>query len=767
MNSHLSLAEAVALASPSEQDIVVALKTALQHQQNGEHGEAERLYLGILAAMPGQPDANFHLGTLYVQTGSPSRALPHFEASIGAIPQNGQYWFAYVNALIEDKQVSAAWIAFEIGQKHGLEGPLADHLIRRMTGAVEVSFVPAAAPTPAPVVDAKVRKVGATGIRRPSTREINHFSALFNKGQFGDAAKAASTMTQRYPQDGSAWRCLGVALNRDGRHGESVAPLKSSIELEPGDIQTRVLLADTLVVLGQHGAAESECRTILESAPDRAEAYRIMGIALGGLGRFHDAVASCRRAIELAPSSSGNHGTLGMLMLEAGMMSEAAEHLRRAVEVNPGDAASHSNLLFCLVHQTDIDQGALLAEHRNFAHHHEASIPKLQLKRQIDRSPGRILRVGFVSGDLFTHAVASYVLPVLKSMADDSSIQTYIYYNHTVEDATTQRFRACTSHWRQVSRMSDEQLARTIQTDGIDILVDLSGHTGRNRLLSFVRKPAPIQASWIGYPATTGLSTVDYYLADRFFAPLELVSGQLTEKIVHLPAIGPFIPAENSPPVNLLPALHNGYVTFGSFNRINKLRPDVIALWAKVMHAVPNSRMLIGAMRREGDQSDEARVTKWFADAGISQYRLAFRQRSSVSVYLQQHHQVDMCLDAFPYSASTTTLNALWMGVPTLTMVGDSLVSRASTAWTAHVGLDRFVARDQDDFVRLAVSTVGELATLNEIRLGLRDRCRQSAVFQPDVVAEGVSRAFRTMWQRWCDGLPAAHIDATGSPIDG
>ncbi|SAK41059.1 TPR domain-containing protein [Caballeronia catudaia] len=762
MNSHLSIAEAIAPAFQSEHDIVVALKTALQHQQNGEYGDAERLYHGILQAMPGQPDANFHLGTLYVQTGSPSKALPHFEASIGAIPQNGQYWFAYVSALIEDKQVPAAWIAFEIGQKHGLEGPLADLLVRRMTGSAEVTFVPVAAPPSAPIPDNKTRKVGVAGIRRLTAHEINRFSAVFNKGQFADAAKLARTMTQRYPMDGISWRCLGVALNRDGRHAESVAPLKRSIELIPDEIQTRVLLADTLVVLGQFVEAEGECKSIIETAQDCAEAHRIMGIALGGQGRFHEAVASCRRAIELAPSASGTYGTLGMLMLDAGMMTEAAKYLRDAIEVNPNDFASHSNLLFCLVHQTNIDQKTLLTEHRNFGLRSEGSVARVQPKANVDRSPGRRLRVGFVSGDLFTHAVASYVVPVLKSLADDPSLQIFIYHNHIADDATTERIRGYCSHWRQVARMSDEQLARTIQADDIDILVDLSGHTGRNRLLTFARKPAPIQTSWIGYPATTGLSTIDYYLADRFCAPVEIVADQFTEKLVHLPAIGPFIPTENSPPVNLLPAMHNGYVTFGSFNRINKLRPDVIALWARVMHEVPNSKMVIGAMPRGGGQSAEANVTEWFAGAGISQDRLVFRQRSSTAVYLQQHHQVDLCLDAFPYSASTTTLNALWMGVPTVTMAGDSLVSRAATGWISHVGLDRFVARDSDDFVRLAASNATDLPALNEVRQSLRDRCSQSAVFQSDVVAKGVSRAFRIMWERWCNGLPAAHIDAAG-----
>ncbi|WP_250482927.1 tetratricopeptide repeat protein [Caballeronia sp. GaOx3] len=758
MNSiDLPSAEAATPDQQFQQDIAVILEAARQHQKNGEFDDAEKLYQMILEAAPGQPDTSFQLGTLYIETGRPSKALPPLEACIGSMPQNVHYWFAYVNALIQDKQDKAAWIAFEIGQKHGLSGPMAELLIQRMTGSAISPPVPAV--QPAIVPESKPKKSAMKGVRRPSSQDIARFTAAFNKGDFKDAARIARMLTQRYALDGASWRCFGVALNRDGQHGESVAPLKKAIELIPEDMQTRVLLADTLVVLHRHTEAEIECRSIIEARPDLAEAHRLLGIALAGTGRFDDAAVSCRRAIELAPTAPATHGTLGMLMLEAGKMTEAAESLRHAVELNPDDVASHSNLLFSLVHRVDIDQATLFMEHRKFAERHEGSIARMQLSEHIDRSPDKKLRIGFVSGDLFNHAVTSYVLPVLKSLAETPSLEIWIYQNHTMEDGHTERLRSYATQWRRVARMSDDQLAQTIRADGIDILVDLSGHTGRHRLLTFVRKPAPVQATWIGYPATTGLVAMDYWLGDRFAAPVEMASAQFTEKIVHLPATAPFTPAENSPPINILPAMHNGFVTFGSFNRVNKLRPEVIALWAKVMHAVPGSKMLIGAMRRGGDQDDEAQLTKWFGDAGISKDRLTFRQRSTMAVYLQQHHQVDLCLDAFPYSASTTTLNALWMGVPTLTMAGRSPVSRAAMGWLCQVGLDDFVARDQDDFVRLAVSVAADLPALNETRLNLRDRCGKSAAFRPEVVAEGVSRAFRIMWTRWCEGQPAAHID--------
>jgi predicted O-linked N-acetylglucosamine transferase (SPINDLY family) len=509
---------------------------------------------------------------------------------------------------------------------------------------------------------------------------------------------------------------------------------------------------------GLHKDAEEVCRAIIAINPAYAEAQRIYGMSLVHQGRVAEGLAAARRAIELAPDSSSMHNTLGVLLLDLGMVSDAEECFRVALEKDPKDAVAADNYLFSLSHNPAVKQDTLFAEHVKFAQQHEAPV-RAQWPRHVNkRMPNRKLKIGLVSGDLFRHAVASYLLPIMERLATDPSVSLHVYNNHIAVDDYTLLLRKCAHEWHQVNGMPDAQLANRIRDDRVDILFDLSGHTGRNRLLTFARKPAPIQVSWLGYPATTGLTAMDYYLVDRFGVPFGPAEQMFSEKIVHLPANAPFLPEESAPPVNILPAMHNGYITFGSFNRLNKLRPDVIALWAELLHAQPSSRMLLGAIATD---EDEQLLIGWFASAGISRERLMFRRRSSIPVYLQQHFHVDICLDTFPYTGSTTVLNSLWMGVPTLTIAGDTLPSRAGTTWMSHVGLEQFLAADKADFVAKGVALSSDIAALAALRTGLRERCMASAAFRPEVVAAGLSRALRIMWQRWCDDQPPVAFEVT------
>jgi protein O-GlcNAc transferase len=280
-------------------------------------------------------------------------------------------------------------------------------------------------------------------------------------------------------------------------------------------------------------------------------------------------------------------------------------------------------------------------------------------------------------------------------------------------------------------------------------------------LLTFARKPAPVQVSWIGYPGTTGLSAVDYYLADRYFLPPGKFDSQFTEKLVYLPASAPFLPDKGAPAVNSLPATINGHLTFGSFNRITKLRPSVIELWSRLLRALPTARMLLGGMPQ--DDSGANALIDWFASEGIARERLSFHPRSNLAAYLDLHRQVDICLDTFPYTGGTTTNHALWMGVPTLTLAGQTAPGRQGAANLGYVGLDGFVAEDAADFQAKGLYWAGHLTELAQIRAGLRGRWEQSPVRKPEVIAEGVAQALRIMWQRWCAGLPPDSFEVAAS----
>lgn len=304
--------------------------------------------------------------------------------------------------------------------------------------------------------------------------------------------------------------------------------------------------------------------------------------------------------------------------------------------------------------------------------------------------------------------------------------------------------------------MLDLGLDEYIRACGIDILIDLSGHTSGHRLLAFARKPAPIQASWLGYLGSTGLTAMDYYLTDRWWMPPGQLDDQFSEKLLRLPAYAPFLPAEASPPVHALPAQKNGYLTFGSFNRISKLSRNVIQVWSTLLRELPDSKLIIAAMPVNGDRGQ---LASWFEEEGIDAERIMFHARSTMEDYLALHGQVDIALDTFPYNGGTTTWHAVWMGVPTLTIAGDMPQGRISTSILEQVDLHGFVAGDKQDLVQKALFWAARLDSLSGIRTSLRERFSKSPAGQPGMIAEGMSRAFRQAWKRWCHDQAAVSFE--------
>ncbi|QJW78964.1 tetratricopeptide repeat protein [Burkholderia glumae] len=752
-------------------DIALVMQSAIACHHNGEFADAKAMYEVVIAARPNHADARYNLAVLNVQTGNPEAALPHFEVALGVDPNNGQFWVAYINAQIEAGRAAAAWAMIGMCQQRGIRGPALDGLIQRLSiseegRAATVGTAAAGhtvAATPAPAADeAPVNADPRGGLaRRPTQQDITRFTALYNKGRYADAVKHARTMTERYPGSAYAWKSLSNALHKHGEYLAAAEPLARATTLDPADVVLGTLYADVLRLANRLADSEREARRVIAVDDSYAEAWRVLNMALLAQGRSTEAIGAGNRSVELAPDSLQMYGSLGVALSELGATLDAEQAFRRAHELGPRDGAMHSNLLFCLTHNPHLDSQAIFAAHRHFADIHEAPVRARWPRHANTRAPERVLRIGIVSGDLFNHAVAAYLLPVLEVLHRDPTMTLHVYSNHTTEDGMTARLRALTDSWLQVSGLTDEQLVERIRAARIDILLDLSNHTGRNRLPAIARKPAPVQMTWLGYPGTTGLDAMDYYLGDPFGLPFGEMESHYSEKIIHLPAGGTFKPADNAPPVNLLPALHNGYVTFGSFNRLNKLRQEVISVWARILRGVPNSRMRIGAIPRDGGVD---LILGWFTAEGIEHGRLDLQPRAPAAVYLQQHHHVDFCLDTFPYTGSTTVLNALWMGVPTLTIRGAMLASRSGASWMSSVGLDQFVADDVDSFVAKGIALTHDLDALAEVRRGLRERCRHSPGFQPERMAHALADAFRMAWRRWCAGEAPASFAVPDRP---
>ncbi|MCC8393250.1 tetratricopeptide repeat protein [Paraburkholderia sp. MMS20-SJTR3] len=761
-----------------EWDIDRMMQTAFEHHHKQEYAEAAALYARVLDADSNHLDAHYHMGVLRLQTDLPAEAAPHFEVVLGQTPRNGQVWVYYINALVGSGQSEAAQAALELARQHGLPDDAVRTLRARISGEADPLTVAqqaeADAGAAAPLGDGDVsgdapaaaESEGTPRLkldtRRASSKELRAFEQLYNSGKHDAALKLARRLTQRYPSHGECWFELGRVLQATGHYKEAVETAEHAARLLPNSIVAQTTLADRLVATLQHKRAEEHCVRALKRYPESAALHRGLGAALLETGRAEEGFVHLQRAVELAPNNALEHDALATALGKHGLYEEAEAAFRRALELAPMQPATHSNLLFYVMHKPDIDASGVFKEFREFAARHEAPLRSHRLQHTNDRDPSRRLRIGFVSGDLLNHPVAYFLLSVLEQLVRDPSLSLHLYSNYAVTDGFTMQLREHSHAWTEIFGMTDEAVTQKIRDDRIDVLIDLSGHTGRNRLKVFAQKPAPVQVSWIGNPATTGLDAVDYYMSDRFVTPLEQFERFFSEKLVFLPALAPFKPHPQAPEVNELPALKNGFLTFGSFSRIVKIGKEVVALWARVLREVSNSRLLIGGIAAK-DQM--LKLTDMLVKEGIDVSRISFLPRGSVTTYLEQHHLIDVCLDTFPFGNSTTTMQALWMGVPTMTLPGDSMASRSSTGWLSHLGLDAaFVAEDKDDFVRKCAALAADPQALAAVRRELREHCRKSALIDAGAIANAATRAFRIMWQRWCDGQEPEHFEVLVEP---
>lgn len=585
----------------------------------------------------------------------------------------------------------------------------------------------------------------------PDAATIDALLALFAQGALQDAGDLARQLTTRFPDYGFGWKALAITLQLSGQVDSALAAMLEAARLLPLDAEVHNNLGLVLTSLTRSVEAEQALRRALSLAPDYAEAHNNLAIALLDQGKLAASFASLQRALALKPDYVKAHNNLGMVLQAQGRIGEAVSAYRRALALHPLYADAHSNLLFCLSQAESLDPPTLFAEHGRYAERFEAPLRAHWPVHLNERSPERVLRVGVVSGDLRDHPVAAFVEPVLARLAASTGLALHAYSNHPVQDAVTRRLHRHFASWTSIVGADDGAVAARIESDAIDVLLDLSGHTAHNRLPVFARKPAPLQASWIGYPCTTGLAAMDYYLSDALMLPPGQFDPQFSERLLLLPLAAPFQPSPLAPPVNQLPALANGYLTFGSFNRPSKLSRPVVALWSTLLRALPTARMLIAGMPVDGGADELAAL---FALNGIARQRLDFVARADMAHYLALHHRVDVCLDTFPYTGGTTTMHALSMGVPTLTIAGRTAPGRQGAANMSHIGLAEFVAADQDEFLAIGSALARDLGQLAAIRAGLTARFKAQSAGGMEQVGANLELALRTVWRRWCTGQP-------------
>lgn len=585
-------------------------------------------------------------------------------------------------------------------------------------------------------------------------------AALLGLHQFDEALAYQQHAVRTSPDSAIAHCNLGACLQALGKFSEAEASYRQALALSPDYIIVHNNLCTTLQHLGRHEEALQVCNRMQELGEDNAAFHFNMANSLQALRQTDAAKTHYLMALEHDPEYAEAHVNLGTLLQQQGQGEQGMAHIRQALQAKEGHyTMAHSNLLFSLSHSDTADADTLFAEHCRFGALLEANLDGTLASLPFSNTPEpeRRLRIGLVSGDFNNHALASFLAPVLALLAGNPNLALYAYYNKILEHANTATLRGYMDEWRNVTALSDDALEKLIRADAIDILIDLSGHSAANRLPVFARKPAPIQVSWMGYPGTTGLRAMDYFLSDNKILPAGQFDHQFLEKIVHLPISAPFIPHGGSAGISPLPALANGHVTFGSFNRANKLNRKVIALWAQVLRALPDSVMLLAGLN--GDERDNY-LREWFAEEGIDSTRLRFHARGNMDEYMQLHHQVDVCLNTFPYTGTTTLCHALWMGVPTLSLSGNTIPTRAAAAYLGHLGLEAFAADDEENFVNKGIFLSQNISALAHLRATLRERFLQSPITKPALVTQALERSLRIMWRRWCAQLPPISFDA-------
>ena len=559
--------------------------------------------------------------------------------------------------------------------------------------------------------------------------------------------------------DSTFYRHYGQALRAAGKFDEARSALERAVELRPDEVKPRVNLASLLSDMGQHLDAIAQCEKAIELDPKAVAAHVNLGVARQSRFELEAAKACFRRVLELDPDNVNALENLGGALMSEGRHAEAEMLLRRVIEIEPSLSEAHSNLLFALHYSLVHDREALLREAKLWGQQHADPLAK-DIRPHVNvPDPDRRLRIGYVSGDFHRHPVG-YFLEAVIAGHDKQQVEVFCYTNHYGVDDLTLRLHAAADHWKSLVGITDANVADAIRRDQIDILVDLTGHTGGHRLGVFARKPAPVQATWIGYFGTTGVKAIDYIIVDRFLCP-EGDEAYYSEAVVRLPDSYLCFAPQASPEIGPLPALSRDYVTFGSFNKVAKLTPDVVSLWARILHAVPGARLCLKDSAID-DVAVQRRCRDLFAERGISEDRLTLLGRTPYTEHLTAYRDVDLALDPFPFNGGTTTVESLWMGVPVVTLAGDHFVSRMGVSHLSTVGLSELIAISEDDYFERAVTLANDLPRLIQYRSELRQRVTRSSLCDGPRFTRGVEAAYRDMWYRWCRSRVTANVSDIG-----
>ena len=598
--------------------------------------------------------------------------------------------------------------------------------------------------------------------RRANVRtEIIRAIELLNSGQLQESAEVLRRVCTSHADNAGAWHLLGHVLRQQKEYEGALQALQRATALEPVNADIAFSLGDAWRAAGNKQSAASAFRRATGLNPNAAAAWLALADVLASLDEVDEAETFYLRAVELAPEFAEAHYNFGNLLHRCGRIDDAIARYRRAIVLKPGFVRAHSNLVYALNFSDRYTKEQIWGEHTEWARKHAASF--LNTTESVARSPRTTqIRIGYVSANFREHAVTYFLEPVLRHH-DRKRFAIYCYSDVSESDATTERLKQYDSTWRDISGTTDDEVAHLIRTDDIHLLVDLSGHTDNHRLLVFARKPAPVQLTWNGYANTTGLTTIDYRIADSHTDPPGSTEHVHSECLLRMPDVYmAFEPPHVSPPVSALPALRRGHVTFGSLNAIAKLSDRIIGIWSRLLNVMPSSRLVLVTVP-EGKTRE--RIARAFSNRGVDPGRLEFKPRLPFDQFLVACSDVDIALDPFPFHGTTTTCHSLWMGVPVVTLAGDSHVSRVGVTFLSNVGLQSLVAESEDAYIACAKALGSNLAELAALRAGLRTRMLKSPLCDGPRFTAALEQAFDRIWQHHTGRIAhdMARIHAYGS----
>lgn len=744
---------------------------ALALLQSKHLTEAQKLFADVCRLDPEDTRAWYMLGTIYGMTGKIDEAGKSFRKVIALQPDHGEAHANLGNVLFymnrQDEAISHFKTALRINPNNAMAQNNLGNVLKsagRLHEAIECY---------------------RSAIAINPTYAVGHYNlgiALKEAGLLQEAGDAFRQAVELNPNFAEAYNNLGNIFKGQDRLQEARDALQRALSIKPEFAEAIYNLANVNLALGQFGSAIEQYREATLIKPDYADAYNNLGIALNEQGHSETAVETLKIAITIDPKLAAAYNNMGNALRNQGRMTEAQEMVQlalqiqpgftdaynnlgtilnwegkpgdavamyqRAVDISPDNVSAHSNLLMTMHYLPSYTPQDLLDAAEEWNSRHTRNIFQLP-SPSIYPDPRHKLRIGYVSGDFCSHPVGFFIEAVL-SHHDKSNFETYCYYNNNVYDDLNSRLQKLADHWRAIERLSDQSAADLIREDKIDILVDLSGHTQGHRLLVFSRKPAPIQITWMGYFATTGMTAMDYIIADRFVIPPD-EERYYTERVERLPEAYlcftvPTLPIAVVPP----PALSKGYVTFGCFNNPAKITSEVIACWSKLLHAVPNARLIL-KYKSLADNGIKYYFQKAFFDHGINSERIEFSGQSPRGEYLANYNEIDICLDPFPFGGCTTTVEALWMGVPVITLRGNRYVGHMGESIMKNLGLSDCVTETQDAYIERAIGLANNLAQLAELRSRLRQQLVDSPLCNGTKFTRNLENVYRKLWKTWCN----------------